>query len=167
MVLRRPVYYIALLATFFPGCFDQKIDDPSHVAMTQKLMKKGRLLFENEDYFEALLTYKNSLKYRAIPNENKSQIYANIGATQFTIGRYEEAIDSLKQALMFSHVSANALSRHHLLLGSVYYIKHISTGNSSYLDQAIDHYRDSITLNPENKRAKTELNKANLIKNKK
>lgn len=104
---------ILLAPTFFFMTSHQASYLASHQAFAQGALEQGRKLYEQGLYSESLVTFRACL----MRNPNDWQAWYYVGASEFRLRKYEEAVDSFNKYFLLSEPNSRDQGAAYYFLG--------------------------------------------------
>ena len=117
-------------------------------------IRKGNKEYRQQKYSTAEQRYKSALKVN--PN-SKESIY-NLANTSYKQGRWDEALKGYEKYVQLEKQNPLNLSKAFHNMGNVYLHKHPAKDEKeNYLEKAIDSYKQSLRLNPNDEETRYNL----------
>lgn len=142
---------VVLTLAFSVASFAQKAE--------RENIRKGNKEYRQQKYSTAEQKYKAALKV----NKNSKESIYNLANTSYKQGRWDEALKGYEKYVSLEKQNPQNLSKAFHNMGNVYLHKHPAqekNGNGqqeNYLEKAIDSYKQSLRLNPNDEETRYNL----------
>jgi len=142
---------VFFLCTGQVGAADTIVDD----YRMDSEVKEGNRHYHEGKYDRARASYTRAKDHAKEESEENFRLHYNLGNTFYKEGNYQKAQKEFQQALRCS--DDDMREKAHYNLGNTYFKQGRKTGEVKLLEKAVEQYRKTLEINPENKKAKHNI----------